>query len=308
MKDKKTIIGIVVGLIILIIIILLLRGCTREEYTIKFDTDGGSIIESIKVKENDKIEKPSDPTKEGYDFAGWYYNDKKFDFNTKVKKNMTLKAKWKSDGTGIVLKDTDLEITVDDELTLEIEKLLKGLKKEDLIWESSDGSIVTVDKDGKIKALKAGKVTITVKTKDGERKATVTVTVKEKEQEQPVEEEQQTTATNSGSSGRRQTGGGYTPSAPAPSNPQPSNPQPAAPTYRVVMKAHNMEIGGALHYTVSFYRDGVDITGSVKGFVYNGQEWFAGTEFSSDDINRGQGSATIILNDNSKVSASVSYS
>lgn len=245
MKNKKTIIGIIVGLIILIIIILLLRGCTRKEYTIKFDTDGGSVIESIKVKENEKIERPSDPTKEGYEFAGWYYNNKKFDFNTKVEKNMTLKAKWKSDGTGIVLKDTDLEITVDDELTLEIESLLKGLKKEDLIWESSDDSIVTVDKDGKIKALKAGKVTITVKTKDGKRKTTVTVTVKEKEQ--PVEE-QQNTAANSGSNGRRQTGGGYTPSAP--SNPQPSNPQPVQDSYKIVIVKLQKQDGSIDQYRV----------------------------------------------------------
>ncbi len=302
MKNKKTIIGVVVGLIILIIIILLLRGCTRKEYTIKFDTDGGSIIDSIKVKENDKIEKPSDPTKEGYDFAGWYYNDKKFDFNTKVKKNMTLKAKWKSDGTGIVLKDTDLEITVEDELTLEIESLLKGLKKEDLIWESSDGSIVTVDKDGKIKALKAGKVTITVKTKDGERKATVTVTVKEKEQ--PVEEEQQTTATNSGSSGRRQTGGGYTPSAP--SNPQPA--EPTKPVYVLLLHKENMVLGGSLQWSARILKDGADITGSVNTFNYNSSDFFSGTYVDNNSVNTGVRSATILLNDGSTVQATVSYS
>ncbi len=301
MKDKKTIIGIIVGLIILIIIILLLRGCTRKEYTIKFDTDGGSVIESIKVKENEKIEKPSDPTKEGYDFAGWYYNDKKFDFNTKVKKNMTLKAKWKSDGTGIVLKDTDLEVTVDDELTLEIESLLKGLKKEDLIWESSDGSIVTVDKDGKIKALKAGKVTITVKTKDGKRKTTVTVTVKEKEQ--PVEE-QQNTAANSGSSGRRQTGGGYTPSTP--SNPQPSNPQPVAPSYVLIMKRVPNELNsGSFQWNLSC--SGVNLS-DVSRIDYNG------TNFNPKDgrladplVNTGAGQAILHLSDGSTVTATVQY-
>lgn len=297
MKNKKTIIGVVVGLIILIILILLLRGCTRKEYTIKFDTDGGSIIESIKVKENDKIEKPSDPTKEGYDFAGWYYNDKKYDFNTKVKKNMTLKAKWEADGTGIVLKDTALEITVDDELTLEIESLLKGLKKEDLIWESSDDSVVTVDKDGKIKALKAGEVTITVKTKDGKRKATVTVTVKEKEQ--PVEEEQQTTATNSGSRARRQTGGGYTPSAPAPSNPQPVQDSYVLVITKLITQAgSNLQnrLGLVTKNGVAFY-DYTDIV--INGAYYSSNEIV--------DSSVAPGSVQIVRNGVVVGTASVSY-
>ena len=54
----------------------------------------------------------------------------------------------------------------------------------DLIWISSDPSIVTVDENGKIKGEKVGTVTITVKTKDGKVEATCTVTV------EPIEVEE----------------------------------------------------------------------------------------------------------------------
>lgn len=47
----------------------------------------------------------------------------------------------------------------------------------DLVWSSSDSSIVSVDNNGKIKGLKVGTVTITVKTKDGRVMETCTVNV-----------------------------------------------------------------------------------------------------------------------------------
>lgn len=46
-----------------------------------------------------------------------------------------------------------------------------------LVWTSSDSSIATVNSKGVVKAIKAGKVTITAKTKDGKVVATSTITV-----------------------------------------------------------------------------------------------------------------------------------
>ena len=65
-----------------------------KAYQVTFDSNGGSKIKSQEVGEGLKVTKPSNPTKVGYKFDGWYLDDKKFDFNTKVTTDITLTAKW----------------------------------------------------------------------------------------------------------------------------------------------------------------------------------------------------------------------
>ena len=65
------------------------------KYIVTFDSDGGNKIEKQEVLENAKVEKPKDPIKEGYVFVEWQLNNKKYDFEKLVDKNITLKAKWK---------------------------------------------------------------------------------------------------------------------------------------------------------------------------------------------------------------------
>ena len=62
---------------------------------VAFDTDGGSKVEPVMVKPNDKASKPDDPKKAGYEFLGWYYNDALFDFSTAITADIELRAKWK---------------------------------------------------------------------------------------------------------------------------------------------------------------------------------------------------------------------
>ena len=66
---------------------------TTPTYTAEFDTNGGSAVSKAKTDENGKIEKPADPTKEGYLFAGWYSDSKltkRFDFGTALTADTTL--------------------------------------------------------------------------------------------------------------------------------------------------------------------------------------------------------------------------
>lgn len=73
-------------------------GTTTRTYTAQFDTNGGSAVVEVKTDKNGKIEKPADPTKEGYIFVGWYSDSKltkPFDFSAELTANSTLYAKWK---------------------------------------------------------------------------------------------------------------------------------------------------------------------------------------------------------------------
>ena len=186
-KSKIPILAILLGLVIVIIIIVLLfKGCSKkEEYIVIFDTNGGSEVNSATVYENDTVSKPIDPTREGYKFIGWYYKDELFDFNTKITKDMTLTAQWAEISDELSLNTGSISVLLGEQRGIEVISLPEGVTKDNLIWTSSDPSIASVDADGNIKALKAGTVTITVKTSDGKYTAqcSVTVTATEKEVE-----------------------------------------------------------------------------------------------------------------------------
>ena len=69
-------------------------------YIVTFDTAGGSMIDAQTVLNGEKAVKPNDPTKNPdskyeYVFAGWYFEDREWNFETDVvRADMTLTAKW----------------------------------------------------------------------------------------------------------------------------------------------------------------------------------------------------------------------
>lgn len=63
-------------------------------YQVSFNSNGGSAIESQTIREGETMSYPKSPTKEGYIFEGWYYNNKEFDTNTPINSDITLIAKW----------------------------------------------------------------------------------------------------------------------------------------------------------------------------------------------------------------------
>ena len=66
-----------------------------NQYTVTFDTDGGSAVDAQTVAYGEKAKTPADPTKTGYTFAGWELGGNAYDFAAAVTGNMTLTAKWK---------------------------------------------------------------------------------------------------------------------------------------------------------------------------------------------------------------------
>ncbi|HKM30381.1 MAG TPA: InlB B-repeat-containing protein, partial [Bacilli bacterium] len=74
----------------------------QETYTIIFDTDGGSEVGFIEVVENEKAVLPTNPTKTGYTFGGWYVDitdEYAFDINTPIIHDYVFIAKWLSNHT-----------------------------------------------------------------------------------------------------------------------------------------------------------------------------------------------------------------
>ena len=66
-----------------------------NQYTVTFDTDGGSAVDAQTVAYGEKAKTPADPTKTGYTFAGWELGGNAYDFAASVTEDMTLTAKWK---------------------------------------------------------------------------------------------------------------------------------------------------------------------------------------------------------------------
>lgn len=91
-------------IIVALAVILALVSCSNEvkelPYTVTFDSDGGSTVSSQMVDEGKYVTKPTDPTKSGCNFRGWFKSDGSlFSFETEtITKSITLKAKW-SDST-----------------------------------------------------------------------------------------------------------------------------------------------------------------------------------------------------------------
>ncbi|MBD5466237.1 MAG: hypothetical protein HDR22_10585 [Lachnospiraceae bacterium] len=65
-------------------------------YTVTFDSNGGSKVESQSVIEGRRAAEPVPPAKEGYRFLGWYAGETPFDFSTVIDRDMTLTAVWKT--------------------------------------------------------------------------------------------------------------------------------------------------------------------------------------------------------------------
>jgi len=68
-----------------------------KSYTVTFDANGGFPSHSETVESGSKVSEPSDPSRYGYEFDGWYTKKtggSEFNFNTAIKSNLVLYAHW----------------------------------------------------------------------------------------------------------------------------------------------------------------------------------------------------------------------
>ena len=98
MKTKRLLYYPIIMIFMVIAPIFLLTACGTTKYTVTFDSCGGSKVESVTVEEGELINEPVQPTKDGYEFGGWYIDqDYNYEFRFAVdtiNKDTTLYAKW----------------------------------------------------------------------------------------------------------------------------------------------------------------------------------------------------------------------
>jgi uncharacterized repeat protein (TIGR02543 family) len=81
-----------------------------NQYTITFDSQGGSFVSPMTKDFESVIEKPVDPVKEGYTFLGWYTDlddSLSYQFSTMPAEDLTLYAKWSINTYSIHFIDYD---------------------------------------------------------------------------------------------------------------------------------------------------------------------------------------------------------
>jgi len=100
------------------------RLATVEEtkYTVTFNSDGGTLIDSQKVIKGEKATEPTIPIKEGYTFVGWFMGEEKWSFiGYSVTEDITLVAKWIEDIDfnieGATLESNVYHLSVDNNVT-----------------------------------------------------------------------------------------------------------------------------------------------------------------------------------------------
>ena len=84
-----------------------------NQFMVTFDSQGGSAVNSVAVTNGEKVQKPTDPTRNGYTFGGWYKDracTEAWNFETEIVNGPTiLYAKWTPVSTTPVLYEVKFE-------------------------------------------------------------------------------------------------------------------------------------------------------------------------------------------------------
>lgn len=105
--------------------------------TVTYDLDGGYGLALETIPKNTSVPIPETPTKKGYKFLKWTLDDKEFSFDTKIDKDITLKAVWSLIEYVTVTFDTDGGNKIDSMTIEKYEKInnIPTPKKEGYIFK-----------------------------------------------------------------------------------------------------------------------------------------------------------------------------
>ncbi len=201
-------------LLVFALTVLTACSCSKKEYLVEFDSNGGTKVQSQNVEKGGKVTKPEDPTKEGYSFARWELDGEKYDFDLEVTEDMVLVAKWnkkepskeekptepvasvctltcdkgyalntescscyKLTVTKVNVKATSVNLEIGSTYEIGASVYPSGVLNTGLTYSSDNEAVAKVDAKGTVTAVKPGKAVITVKSSDSGKMATVTITV-----------------------------------------------------------------------------------------------------------------------------------
>lgn len=157
-------------------------------FKVNFLVDG-ALYASVKTGGSEVIELPQNPTKEGYTFGGWFWDENTWEvpftanslLDAPLSSDMNVYCKWNPNLVrveSVILNETELSLRVDEEKTLAATVLPSNATDKTVAWQSSNTFVATVS-DGRITALNVGTTTITATTNDGDKTCECKVNVVE---------------------------------------------------------------------------------------------------------------------------------
>ena len=174
-----------------------LTGDLEKEVTIEFTPNGWLVNDvhyddeaSFEVTENATIEPdyietvigaefPSEPTRDNYEFVGWFDAEEDgteyTEYNEKA--DIILHARWEITlPTDMELDSDDITMVVGETHQIEVTFTPDGTE-DSLTFNNYDNELVDVTNDGLITALKKGTTTITVGTENTDIEKTISITI-----------------------------------------------------------------------------------------------------------------------------------
>ena len=87
---KKT--KLLIILVSLFLMVLTITSCGKKTFVVSFDGANGTESVSLSVNDGQSVDEPAAPTRDGYDFLGWYNGDEPYDFSSAVTSDLILTA------------------------------------------------------------------------------------------------------------------------------------------------------------------------------------------------------------------------
>ena len=196
-------------LLLTIVTFITACSCSKKEFLVEFDSNGGTKVQSQTIEKGGKATKPDDPIKEGYTFESWQLDGEKYDFDLEVTENIVLVAKWKKADkkdesvakvctltceagqalntdsctcykltvTSINVKAKTVYLEIGETYEIGATVSPEGVLNKELTYASDKESVSTVTDKGVVTAKAPGKALITITSKDSGKIEVVTIIV-----------------------------------------------------------------------------------------------------------------------------------